>query len=186
MAASLQALALGRRGLDHTSRMSLIRADNHRTEPTSGYLTSPLRLLIRRPMVQIIGLILALNFAIYTLLLGTYADLFIDEHGQSQSMSSFHCIAIAIEATAAAQVGGRLIDLSYRCITARCGGSDGKPENRVPYIVPGVLITPLGLFLYGWAAEYVVAWLAVDIGAAIFTLGSSRCLGPARCSMHIS
>lgn len=72
-------------------------------------LWRPLRLLFRRPIVQIIGLILALDFAIYTLLLGTYANLFIDKYGQSQSTSSLHYIAIAIGATAAAQVGGRLM-----------------------------------------------------------------------------
>lgn len=66
------------------------------------------------------------------------------------------------------------MDWSYRQITARYGGDDGtgKPEYRVPYLVPGVIITPLGLLLYGWAAQYVVAWPVVDIGAAVFTLGS--------------
>ncbi|KAI3394358.1 hypothetical protein diail_2868 [Diaporthe ilicicola] len=68
---------------------------------------------------------------------------------------------------------GRLMDWSYRRITARYGtGGDGRLEFRVPYLVPGVMITPLGLFLYGWAAQYVLAWPAVDIGATFFTLGS--------------
>lgn len=138
----------------------------------SGSLWRPVRLLLRRPVVQIIGLILALDFAIYTLLLGTFAELYITEYHQSQSSSSLHYIAIAIGATSAAQVGGRLMDWSYRRVTARYGGGNGKPEFRVPYLVPGVIITPLGLFLYGWAAQYVVPWPIVDIGAAVFTLGS--------------
>lgn len=135
-------------------------------------LWRPLRLLLRRPVIQIIGLILALDFAIYTLLLGTFADLYITKDGQSESISSLHYIAIAIGATSAAQVGGRLMDWSYRRTTARYGGGAGKPEFRVPYLVPGVIITPLGLILYGWAAQNVIAWPAVDIGAAVFTLGS--------------
>lgn len=137
-------------------------------------LWRPFRLLIRRPVVQIIALILALDFAIYTLILGTFADLYITKYGQSEFISSLHYISIAFGTTSAAQVGGRLMDWSYRRITARYGGSDGtgKPEFRVPYLVPGVIITPLGLFLYGWAAQYVIAWPAVDVGAAVFTLGS--------------
>lgn len=137
-------------------------------------LWRPFRLLIRRPVVQLIALILALDFAIYTLILGTFADLYITTYGQSEFISSLHYIAIAIGASSATQVGGRLMDWSYRRMTARYGGGDatGKPEYRVPYLVPGVIITPLGLFLYGWSAQYVIAWPAVDVGAAVFTLGS--------------
>ncbi|KAK7713710.1 hypothetical protein SLS63_012025 [Diaporthe eres] len=137
-------------------------------------LWRPFRLLLRRPVVQMISLILALDFAIYTLLLGTFADLYITEYGQSEFISSLHYISIAIGATSATQVGGRLMDWSYRQMMARYGGGDGtgKPEYRVPYLVPGVIITPMGLLLYGWAAQYAIAWPAVDVGAAVFTLGS--------------
>lgn len=134
-------------------------------------LWRPFRLLLRRPVVQLIGFMLALDFGIYTLLLGTFADLYITKYGQSESISSLHYIAIALGASSAAQVGGRVMDWSYRRMTARHGGV-GKPELRVPYLVPGVVIAPLGLFLYGWAAQYVLAWPAVDVGAAVFTLGS--------------
>lgn len=136
-------------------------------------LWRPFRLLLRRPVVQILGLVLALDFSIYTLLLGTLADLYINKYGQSESISSLHYIAIALGCSSAAQVGGRVMDRSYHRTTARHGnGGSGKPEFRVPYLIPGVIITPLGLFLYGWAAQYTVAWPAVDIGAAVFTLGS--------------
>lgn len=134
-------------------------------------LWRPFRLLLRRPVVQLIGFMLALDFGIYTLLLGTFADLYITKYGQSESISSLHYIAIALGASSAAQVGGRVMDWSYRRMTARHGGV-GKPELRVPYLVPGVIIAPLGLFLYGWSVQYVLAWPAVDVGAAVFTLGS--------------
>lgn len=139
-----------------------------------GSLWRPFRLLLRRPIVQLIAFILALDFAIYTLLLGTLADLYITRYTQSESISSLHYIAIALGATSAAQVGGRLMDWSYRRMTARHGGAsaEGRPEFRVPYLVPGVIITPMGLLLYGWAAQHGIAWPVVDAGAAVFTLGS--------------
>ncbi|KAL2277599.1 hypothetical protein FJTKL_15347 [Diaporthe vaccinii] len=137
-------------------------------------LWQPFRLLLRRPVVQMISLIFALDFATYTLLLGTFADLYITDYGQSEFISSLHYISIAIGATSATQIGGRLMDWSYRQMTAHCDSGDGtgKPEYRVPYLVPGVIITPMGLLLYGWAAQYAIAWPAVDIGAAVFTLGN--------------
>lgn len=132
----------------------------------------PVRLLLTRPIVQLIAVVLGLNFAIYTLLLGTYATLFIDRYGQTQSVSALHYIAIAVAATVAAQVGGRLMDRLYRYLSDRRNGGEGKPEFRAPYLIPGVILLPVGLVLYGWAAEHTVPWPVVDIGAAIFALGS--------------
>ena len=132
----------------------------------------PIRLLLTRPIVQLIAIILGLNFAIYSLLLGTYATLFIDGYGQTQSVSALHYIAIAVAATAAAQIGGRLMDRLYGYLSKQQNGGEGKPEFRAPYLIPGVILLPIGLILYGWAAEYRVSWPVVDIGAAIFALGS--------------
>ncbi|KFZ04000.1 hypothetical protein V502_10490 [Pseudogymnoascus sp. VKM F-4520 (FW-2644)] len=132
----------------------------------------PIRLLLTRPIVQLIAIVLALNFAIYSLLLGTYATLFIDSYGQTQSVSALHYIAIAVAATAAAQIGGRLMDRLYRYLSNQQNDGEGKPEFRAPYLIPGVILLPISLVLYGWAAEYRVSWPVVDIGAAIFALGS--------------
>lgn len=62
----------------------------------------PIRLLLPRPIIQLIALVLGLNFAIYTLLLGTYAMLFMDRYGQTQSISALHYITIAVAATISA------------------------------------------------------------------------------------
>ncbi|KAM0252337.1 hypothetical protein ACHAQJ_007775 [Trichoderma viride] len=132
----------------------------------------PIRLLLTRPIVQLIAFVLALSFAIYTILLGTYATMFIERYGQSQSISALHYISIALASTFAAQVGGRLMDFIYKRLSDRRGKGQGRPEYRVPYFIVGVVSLPLGLILYGWAAEYKVVWPVVDIGAAIFALGT--------------
>lgn len=46
------------------------------------------------------------------------------------------------------------------------------PESRVPYLIFGVILLPVGLFWYGWAAEGGMHWALVDVGAAIFTCGT--------------
>lgn len=48
---------------------------------------------------------------------------------------------------------------------------DGRPEFRVPMMVPGGLLVPFGLFIYGWAAQYKTHWIVPNIGAAIFAFG---------------
>jgi hypothetical protein len=45
------------------------------------------------------------------------------------------------------------------------------PEFRVPLMIPGAILTPVGLFIYGWAAERHVHWIVVDVGAAMLSFG---------------
>jgi hypothetical protein len=42
-------------------------------------------------------------------------------------------------------------------------------------MIPGGLLVPVGLFLYGWSAEYKTHWIVPNIGAAIFAMGLIVC-----------
>jgi hypothetical protein len=138
----------------------------------SGHMARPILLLVRRPVIQAIAVLLGLSFGVYTSLLSTFATLYIERYGQSQSVSSLHYIAIAIGTTISAQVGGRVMDVLYRRLRDRSPDKLGRPEFRVPWMVPGVVLTPVGLFWYGWAAERGAPWAVVDVGAAVFVLGN--------------
>lgn len=45
------------------------------------------------------------------------------------------------------------------------------PEYRVPMMIPGTVLLPLGLLVYRWSAERTLTWIATDIGIAFFTCG---------------
>ncbi|KAK5633586.1 hypothetical protein RRF57_009300 [Xylaria bambusicola] len=137
----------------------------------SAHLTRPFAQLIQRPIVQIISFSLALEFGIFSLVLSTYATLWIDRYGQSRLISSLHYISISIGTTVSAQAGGRFLDYVYRRLRRRNNGV-GKPEFRTPCMVPAALLIPTGLLLYGWSAQHRIYFVAVDIGAAIFTCGA--------------
>ncbi|KAK5993666.1 Efflux pump vrtL [Cladobotryum mycophilum] len=134
-------------------------------------LLRPLKLLLFRPIIQIMALVMALNFAIYCLLLSTFSSLWIDKYGQSEFVSTLHYIAISIGITVSTQVGGRTMDYIFKKLKERANGAT-SPEYRVPYLVPGVLLIPIGLLWAGWSAEYSIHWIMVDIGTAIFVCGS--------------
>ncbi|KAI0182200.1 major facilitator superfamily domain-containing protein [Xylaria flabelliformis] len=136
-----------------------------------AHFTRPFAQLIQRPIVQVISFSLALEFGIYSLVLSTYATLWTDRYGQSQLISSLHYISISIGTTASAQAGGRFLDYVYRRLRRRNNGI-GKPEFRAPCMVPAALLIPTGLLLYGWSAQHRLYFIAVDIGAAIFTCGA--------------
>jgi hypothetical protein len=137
----------------------------------SVYMLRPLHLLFRRPVIQLIALTMGLNFGIYTFILSTFATLWIDRYGQSEATSSLHYISISIGTTISAQAGGRVMDRIYRRLRDRAGGR-GRPEFRAPYMVPGAILIPAGIFWYGWSAERTISWVMVDVGAAVFTCGN--------------
>jgi MFS family permease len=47
----------------------------------------------------------------------------------------------------------------------------GRPEFRVPLMVPTAVVTPAGLLLYGISAQHKLHWIVPNIGAAIFAAG---------------
>jgi hypothetical protein len=106
------------------------------------------QLLIRRPVIQIITCVFGVSFGIYTTLLSTFANLYIHRYGQTESISALHYISIAIGATAASQIGGRIMDWIYKCLSDR-NNSQGRPEYRVLYSTGGAVLMPIGLFWYG-------------------------------------
>lgn len=42
----------------------------------------------------------------------------------------------------------------------------GRPEFRLPSMVPGTFFLPIGLLILGWTAQNKVFWLVPDIGIA--------------------
>ena len=38
-------------------------------------------------------------------------------------------------------------------------------------MVPGSVLVPCGLFIYGWSAQYHTHWIVPNIGAALFSAG---------------
>jgi MFS family permease len=162
-------------------KATTVVSDTFAPEPTSfGAASSkmavnlrrPLQLLWQRPIIQVIALIMALNFGVYCLLLSTFATLWIQRYGQSEFISTLHYIAVSVGTTLATQVGGRFMDWIFAKQKARSPDGSTTPEFRVPCMVPPVILIPVGLFWYGWAAEIGAHWAVVDVGVGVFVCGS--------------
>ncbi|WQF90159.1 Putative major facilitator superfamily, MFS transporter superfamily [Colletotrichum destructivum] len=135
-------------------------------------LRRPLQLLWQRPIIQVIALVMALNFGVYCLLLSTFATLWINRYRQSEFISTLHYISVSVGTTIATQAGGHFMDWVFAKQKARSPDGSTSPEFRVPCLVPPVILIPVGLFWYGWAAEVGAHWAVVDVGVAVFVCGS--------------
>lgn len=133
-------------------------------------LSRPMRLLLFHPIVQVQACLSAFSYGITYLVLSTFSDLYIKQYHESISTSGLHYIAMCLGEVAGAEIGGPLMDFFYNRMKRGAGG-DSKPEFHVPLMIPGAILTPIGLFVYGWAAQRHMQWIVVDIGAALLSFG---------------
>jgi hypothetical protein len=133
-------------------------------------LTRPIRLLATQPIIQLISFYLAYNFGLLYIVLSTFATLWIDRYHQSTSTSGLHYIALAIGYTIAAQGAAPVTDRLWAYLKSRHAGAT-QPEYRIPLMIPGAVLIPTGLFLYGFAAEATLQWAIPDLGILIFGCG---------------
>lgn len=131
----------------------------------------PMRQLLRRPAMQLISLNMGIQFAIYCLVLSTFATMFINFYHESKSTSSLNYIAVAFGTTAAAQIGGPIMDWIWRRLSKKHNGQS-SPEYRLPYIAVGNVLAVVGLIWYGWAVHTRAHWMVVDVGVAVFVTGN--------------
>jgi hypothetical protein len=54
---------------------------------------------------------------------------------------------------------------------AKRNGGEMKPEYRLPPLIPGGLLMPIGLFWYGWSAQYKTHWIVPITGTVFLGMG---------------
>lgn len=134
-------------------------------------LALPLRLLATHPIIQLISILSSVNYGILYILLSTVASTYTIQYNASLTSSGLHYLALCIGEIIGSLIGGPFMDFAYARLKARTRTQEGRAEFRVPNLLPGALLAPAGLLLYGWAAEYKLPWPVVDLGLVIVALG---------------
>ena len=134
-------------------------------------LTRPFILIGTQPIVQVLACYMAYLYGLMYLMLATFPSLWEDQYGESVGIGGLNYISLGLGFFAGTQTCAPLNDAIYRKLKAKNGGV-GKPEFRAPLMVPGALLVPIGLFIYGWSAQYHVFWLVPNIGAFLFAAGT--------------
>jgi len=130
----------------------------------------PLKLLFTQPIVQVLTIYMTYLYGLIYLKLSTFPRLWAEQYGQSVGMGSLNYLSLGLGFFLGAQILAPLSDMLYRRLK-KGNNSVGKPEFRVPIMVPASLLVPIGLFWYGWSAQAKVHWIVPNIGATIFCVG---------------
>ncbi|KAI1384998.1 MFS general substrate transporter [Hypoxylon trugodes] len=137
-------------------------------------MTRPFKLLATQIIVQCIAVYAMYLYGLMYLMLASFPTLFTtpkpDGYGMSVGIGGLNYISLGLGFFLGAQICAPLQDRIYVSLKRRYG--IGKPEFRVPMMVPGAVLVPVGLVIYGWTAEYKTHWIGPNIGAMIFASGA--------------
>ena len=147
------------------------RPDRTFTKIATAGLARPFILLATQPILQCLALYIAYIFGLVYLALTTFSDLWTDQYHESISISGLNYLALAFGYIIGTQTCTRLLDRIYKHLKETRGNGLGQPEYRLPLLLPGTLLIPIGLLWYGWSAQHHLHWIMPDIGAAIFAVG---------------
>lgn len=86
-----------------------------------------------------------------------------DHYRQSATASGLHYFSFVIGCITGLYGGGKATDRLWAYLKAKNEGRT-SPENRIPLFIPGLVMVPMGLLCYGWAAEKRVHWIVPDMG----------------------
>lgn len=131
----------------------------------------PFKLLFTQHIIQLLAVYMAFIYGLMYLVLSTFPGIWSGEYGESIGIGGLNYISLGLGFFLGTQICAPLNDKFYRRLKAKNGGV-GKSEYRIPLMVPGALLIPIGLFIYGWTAQYKTHWIGPNIGAAIFAAGT--------------
>jgi MFS family permease len=126
-------------------------------------LTRPFQLFYEERIVQLLGLYMAFIYGIFYLFLTTIPTIFSEIYHESRGIGGLHYIALGIGLSLSSQINARTMDRVYIHFKKK-NGNVGEPEFRLPVMVPGSIILPIGLIISGWAATGHVHWVVTDLG----------------------
>lgn len=133
-------------------------------------IVRPFRLLFTQPIIQVLALYMMFLYGLMYLVLSTFPTLWVS-YGFSTGIGGLHYIALGLGLFLGAQVCAPLQDRIYARLKRHYGVTVGRPEFRVPMMIPGALLMPIGLVVYGWTAQYKTHWIGPDIGVSVMTMG---------------
>ncbi|KAG1831984.1 MFS polyamine transporter [Suillus subalutaceus] len=161
-----------RRSMD--AEKSAVQRNPHRFRSWRTIMTKslirPFALFAHEPIVQLLGVYMAYLYGIFYLLLTTMPSIFEGIYQQPVGIAGLHYAALGIGLSAASQLNARTMDKVYIYLTNKYGGV-AKPEFRLPAMVPGSLLLPIGCLIVGWTAQAHTYWIAPDIGIALVGAG---------------
>ncbi|KUI56335.1 hypothetical protein VP1G_03671 [Cytospora mali] len=127
-------------------------------------LVRPMRILLFSPIVFLIAMYMAITFGMTYLLFATFPSVFEQTYGWGTGVSGLAYLGLGVGCAIGLKVFASLSDKLLK--------KDGGPERRLLLMIwVGGPSVPIGIFWYGWTAEYAVQWIVPILGTVFIGLG---------------
>lgn len=134
-------------------------------------LVRPTKLLLLSPVCGLFCLYNAFVYALIYLFFTTFTFLFTRVYHFSEGMVGLSYIGMGIGMMSGMLFYGMTSDRLIQHLTKKYGLERPKPEFRLPLTIFGSPFIPVGLFIYGWTAQYHVHWAVPLFGTLLVGFG---------------
>lgn len=126
-------------------------------------------MLARSPIVIILSLYMSIAYSYMYLLFTTFTNVFEVTYGLNTGEAGLAYLGIGIGFC----IGQFSVGVFTNKYLKRQRDKNGvaKPEDRLPPLIVGSVLLPIGLFWYGWAAEAHTHWIVPIIGTSFCGIG---------------
>lgn len=131
-------------------------------------IVRPMKLLFFSPIVLALSTYMAVVYGYLYLLFTTITEVYENQYHFSQGSVGLTYLGIGVGSLFGVVIFGIASD---RILKAKSKTGEMKAEYRLPPMIPGSFIIPIGLFLYGWTADKHVFWIVPIIGTGMVGLG---------------
>lgn len=131
-------------------------------------IVRPTKMLFKSPIVFLLSLYVAVAYAYLYIMFSTFTSIFKTNYGFSTGAAGLAFLGIGI--------GSVIGQVAYtiwgnRTVRYHINKGDFEPEQRLPLMYPGAIAMPIGLFWYGWSAEYHTHWIVPIVGTGFVGFG---------------
>ncbi|GKT51796.1 MFS transporter prlG [Colletotrichum spaethianum] len=122
------------------------------------------------PIIFLMSAYAATAFSYAYLCFTTFPRIFQDQYGFGSGASGLTSIGLGVGFIVGLLFVGAVSDPWSAYLTKKNDGVT-KPEFRLPTLIVGAVFVPVGLFWYGWSAEYKAHWIVPIMGTALLGIG---------------
>lgn len=131
----------------------------------------PFILLFTQPIVQVLSIYIAYVYGVLYIVLASFPQVWKQIYDLPPGKTGLMYISLGLGFFIGTQIAAKFADKIYKKLKAK-NNDTGRSEFRVPLMLPGALMVPVGLIIYGWTAQFHTHWIVPNIGTAIFAAGN--------------
>lgn len=143
--------------------------DQSPTQVIATAIARPTKMLIRSPIVMILSIYISIVYSYMYLLFTTFTPIFEHLYRFNSGEADLAYLGLGVGLC----IGEVTVGPFAGWYTKRQRTIHGctKPEDRLPPLLLGTSLVPIGLFWYGWSAEAHTHWIVPIVGTEFVGIG---------------